>query len=38
MVVLKLDGWDESQGVLAEIKFATQTGIPVVYKTEEDFM
>lgn len=31
MYVFKMDGWKESTGVAAEIKFATREGIPVVY-------
>lgn len=31
MHVLKLDGWDESIGVLAEIKFALENNIEIVY-------
>lgn len=31
LVVLKLDGWDASKGVAAEIKIAEAAGIPVVF-------
>lgn len=31
IVVLKLDGWEESQGVQAEIKFAKSLGKPIEY-------
>jgi hypothetical protein len=31
MIVLKLDGWEESAGVNAEIKIAETLGIPVIY-------
>jgi len=29
------DGWENSKGVLAEIKFAEDNGIPVLYSVEE---
>jgi len=31
LVVLTLDGWRESQGVQAEIKIATELGLPIEY-------
>lgn len=31
MIVLKLPGWQESLGVQAEIKFATEHSIPIFY-------
>lgn len=31
MIVLQLDGWDESRGVIAEIEFAKEHNIPVEY-------
>lgn len=31
LIVLKLDGWEESIGVQAEIKIAEELGIPVEY-------
>jgi hypothetical protein len=31
MVVLMLDGWEESDGVKGEIEFAIQVGIPIEY-------
>ena len=36
VVVLKIDGWDESVGVTAEIEFAKSLGIPVKYITLSD--
>lgn len=37
MMVLKLDGWETSTGVWAEIDIANEYGIPVEYVTLEDF-
>jgi hypothetical protein len=34
IIVLMLDGWRESKGVTAEIKYAEQTGKPVIYVEE----
>ena len=34
VIVLMLDGWKESEGVQAEIKVATDVGIPIVYLNE----
>jgi hypothetical protein len=31
LVVIKLDGWQESVGVQAEIKYANDLGIPIEY-------
>lgn len=31
MIVVKLDGWEESEGVNAEIEFALDQGIPIEY-------
>jgi hypothetical protein len=31
LIVLKLDGWEQSVGVAAEIKIAEEIGIPVSY-------
>lgn len=31
LIVLKLDGWDKSVGVAAEVKIAEEMGIPVDY-------
>lgn len=33
LVVLKLDGWESSVGVAAEIEIAKRLGIPVFYRT-----
>lgn len=35
VVVLKLDGWEESEGVKGEIEMAAQLGLPVVYEESE---
>jgi len=32
LVVLMLDGWKESEGVLAEIELAKKTGKPIRYR------
>ena len=32
LIVLMLDGWEDSKGVQAEIAFAEQCGIPVDYR------
>ena len=32
MIVYQMDGWEKSRGVLAEIEFAKENGIPVSYK------
>lgn len=37
LVILKLDGWDTSTGVTAEIKIAEKLGVPIEY-LEEDFI
>lgn len=34
MIVVMMDGWQESVGVTAEIKMANDLGIPVVYVNE----
>ena len=34
VIVLMLDGWKESEGVQAEIRIATDVGIPIVYLNE----
>lgn len=31
VIVLKIDGWDTSKGVAAEIRIAEEAGIPVEY-------
>lgn len=31
LVVLRLDGWEKSRGVAAEVEFAGRLGIPVTY-------
>ena len=31
MIVLKLDGWNESTGVQAEIRIAAEMGIPIEF-------
>jgi len=31
MIVLMLDGWEESDGVKGEIEFATELGLPIEY-------
>ena len=36
VLVLKLDGWEESTGVKAEIKIAESLGIPVEYVDYDD--
>lgn len=39
MIVIMLDGWDESVGVAGEIKMAIALDIPVLYVTEDgDFV
>ena len=35
LIVLKLDGWEESKGVKAEIEIATELGIPIEYMEPE---
>lgn len=35
LIVLMLPGWKESEGVVAEIKFALSKNIPVIYIDEE---
>jgi hypothetical protein len=37
MIVLQLEGWDESVGVKREIEFATEKNIPIVYMTLGEF-
>jgi hypothetical protein len=32
VVVLKLDGWSQSNGVLAEIELAVELGLPIEYR------
>lgn len=34
MYVYKLDGWDQSKGVINEIKYAEENNIPIVYVVE----
>lgn len=34
LLVLKLDGWQKSTGVRAEIEYAEEHGIPVIYADE----
>lgn len=36
LLVLKMDGWDRSVGVQAEIDYAREISMPVFYITEED--
>ena len=36
VLVLQLDGWDQSVGVAAEVEFARETGIPVNYTKLEE--
>ena len=36
VMVLRVEGWKESEGVQAEIELATRLGIPVVYAQERD--
>lgn len=36
VIVLRLPGWEESTGVQAEIKLATEMGIPVEYMDFDD--
>ena len=36
IIVLTIDGWDKSTGVLAEIKFSEDNGQPVYYVSEKD--
>lgn len=36
MHVLKLDGWENSTGILAELMFAKERGIPVEYIERDD--
>ncbi|MGE5151187.1 MAG: DUF1937 family protein [Rhodospirillaceae bacterium] len=33
LIVVKMDGWDVSAGIKAEIAFARQLGLPIVYMT-----
>jgi len=35
LIVAMINGWDESKGVAAEIKYAEEHGIPVVYLSRE---
>jgi len=35
VIVVKMTGWEDSIGVTAEIRMATDLGIPVVYVDEE---
>lgn len=35
VIVLKIDGWDKSVGVTAEIAFAKSIGLPIYYATPE---
>lgn len=34
LIVVKMDGWDKSSGLKAEIEFAKNNGIPVLYREE----
>lgn len=34
MIVLTLDGWQESRGIAAEIEIAKEAGIPITYMNE----
>ena len=36
LIVLKLKGWDQSEGVAKEIQFCKERGIPVVYAKFEN--
>jgi hypothetical protein len=36
LIVLKLEGWEDSEGVTAEIKLAEALGIPIEYVEEKD--
>lgn len=36
MIVLKLDGWEQSRGVAEEIEQAAAYGIPIEYATMQD--
>ena len=38
MIVLKLDGWEESWGVQQEVKFCKEKGIPIFYYTLEEIL
>lgn len=38
VIVLKLEGWDISKGVSAEIEIAKELGIPVYFITEEQIV
>jgi hypothetical protein len=37
VLVVKLDGWDESKGIAGEIAIATSLGIPVEYVESYEF-
>lgn len=36
LVVLKIDGWEKSVGVAAEVEYSKEIGVPVLYLTLED--
>lgn len=36
MIVLQLEGWDKSRGVLEEIEYCKNKNIPVWYMTQQD--
>jgi len=37
LIVFKMDGWDRSKGVAAEIKFAQELDIPIRYIENKQF-
>lgn len=37
MIVLCLEGWEDSEGVSAEIKFCSQNGIPISFQDLSEF-
>ena len=38
LIVLKLDGWEESVGLISEIEYATELGMPICFITYDDLM
>lgn len=36
VIVLMLDGWEESKGVQQELEFAKEAGLPIMYMKESD--
>lgn len=38
LIVVKLDGWDVSEGVLGEMELAKENGIPIEYLDYSEFL